>query len=240
MHRPVAQLSALAGTILVLGAPAAAAAARPAAPQVDVQPLGRLSPDGQSIAVDVIAKCAERSTVIEATVTVSQPQASGRASFPLTCVGSLRVFSVTVPAAAGTFELAPAQASASVVVKGGQTQRAQDTETLHVQPNVLVELADSARLESGGGAVTLAVAVACPVGANGLGATLNVSQGQASGNGTYMPICDGLRHVFDVRVQASRGVYQAGSAQALTFADVEHTGGMVVTGVDDGEVQLLP
>jgi hypothetical protein len=238
MHRRSTQLAfAVAGIMLVSGTPASAA--RPAAPQVDLQPVARLAPDGRSMTVEVIAKCAERSTVVEAAVTVSQPQASGRASFPLTCIGSPRVFRVTVPAATGTFRLASAQGTASVVVKSGRTQQAQDAEALAVQPDVVVELAGTARLESGGAAVTLAVSVACPVGAGGLRSTLNVSQGQASGNGTYTPVCDGSPHTFDVRVQAAQGAYQPGGAQALTFADVEHAG-TVFSGVDDGAVQLLP
>jgi hypothetical protein len=54
------------------------------------------------------------------------------------------------------------------------------------------------------------------------------------------PICDGSRHTFDVDVLASQGVYQPGTAQALTFPDVE-MGGSVFTDVDDdGAVQLIP
>lgn len=230
---------AVAALIAGLAAPAAAAAAPPVAPLVDLQPTALLSPDGRSMTVELLARCAERSTIVEASVTVSQPQASGRASIPLTCVGSLRVFRVTVPASTGTFTLAPAQGSASLVVKSGKTQRAQDSQALDVLPGVVVELADTATLESGGGAITLAVAVACPRGANGLRSNVGVWQGQAGGNGAYTPVCDGARHVFDVRVQASQGAFQAGAAQALTFADVEHAGS-VFSGVDDGAVQIVP
>jgi hypothetical protein len=45
-----------------------------------------------------------------------------------------------------------------------------------VQPAVVVELADTAQLESGGGAVTIAVTVACPVGVTALMSSVNVSQ----------------------------------------------------------------
>jgi hypothetical protein len=125
-----------------------------------------------------------------------------------------------------------------VVVKRGKTERAQDSEVLLVQPTVFVELADSAQLESGGGAVAIAVTVACPVGANGQQSYVNVSQGQTTGNGSYVPVCDGSRHTFTVRVQASQSVYQAGGAQALTFANVEH-GGISVSGVDEQQVQIV-
>jgi hypothetical protein len=64
-------------------------------------------------------------------------------------------------------------------------------ETLDVQPTVLVELGETAQLETGGGAVAIDVTVACPVGTTGLQSRVNVSQqGRVSGNGVYTP---GLR-----------------------------------------------
>lgn len=233
---------ALAGAIGLLGVVAASPAqARPSPnPIVDIQSAAWLAPDGRSITVQVLASCPERWTVAEAVVRLSQPQASGQAPFPLTCIGSLRMFAVTVPSSSGTFALGEAQATASVVIKRGKTQRATDSQLLHVDPAVLVELAESARLESGGAAVVIGVTVACPVGTTGLESRVNVSQsGLVSGNGTYTPICDGSRHTFAVRVEASRGVYQPGIAQALTFADVEFEG-MVFSGVDDdGALELV-
>jgi hypothetical protein len=53
-----------------------------------------------------------------------------------------------------------------------------------------------------------------------------------------MPICDGQEHTFNVRVQASKGVYQVGSAQALTFANAEHDG-FGVSGIDESTVQIV-
>jgi hypothetical protein len=187
--------------------------------------------------VQVAASCAERWTVVEAVVAVSQPQASGRSSFPLTCIGSIRVFTVVVPSG-GVFQLGQAQAAASVVVKRGKTARAVDADVVFVQPTVVVELADSARLESGGGAMSIAVTVACPVGANGQQSYVNVSQGQTVGQGTYVPLCDGSAHTFTVRVAAAQGVYQAGGAEALTFANVEHEGNGF-SGVADRQIQIV-
>src|SRR5687767_6352377 len=108
-----------------------------------------------------------------------------------------------------------------------------------VQPTVFVDLAGTARLESGGGAVLIDITVACPVGATGQQSYVNVSQGQTvSGNGAYVPVCNGQQQTFTVRVQAPQGVYQASSAQALTFANVEHEG-IGFSGVDEGPVQIL-
>ncbi|MGH3103703.1 MAG: hypothetical protein ACRDN6_06370 [Gaiellaceae bacterium] len=223
----------------LLGAGGAPAEARQSpGPIVDIQSAAGLAPDGQSITVQLLASCPERWTVVEAVVAVSQPQASGQASFPLTCIGSLRPFTVIVPSAGGTFELGEAQANASVLIKRGRTERAQDAEVVDVQPTVFVDLADTARLESGGGAVLIDVTTACPVGANGQQSFVNVSQGQTSGNGSYLPMCDGRRHTFTVRVQASQGVFQAGNAQALTFANIEH-GGNGFSGVDESPIQIV-
>jgi len=86
--------------------------------------------------------------------------------------------------------------------------------------------------------VLIDVTTACPVGSTGQQSYVNVSQGQASGNGFYVPVCDGREHTFTVSVQASQGVFQPGSAQALTFAFVEE-GGDSFAGVDDGQIQIV-
>jgi hypothetical protein len=231
----------LAGLALLLAAGAAAPAeSRPSpGPTVDIQSAAGLAPDGSSLTVQVLASCPERWAVVEAVIDVSQAQASGRAAFPLTCIGSVRPFTVTVPATDGAFQLGEAQASASVVIQRGKTQRAQDSETVQVQPSVLVELADTAQLESGGGAVTIAITVACPVGATALQGSVNVSQqGLTSGNGSYLPVCDGSRHTFSVRVQSSQGVYRLGTAQAVTFVVVD-VGGAAFYGIDDASIQIV-
>lgn len=234
-------LRALALVLVLLGSGAVGqAGARPTpGPRVEIQSAAGLAPDAQSMVVQVLASCPERWSVVEAIVNVSQPEASGQASFPLACIGLLRMFTVVVPSAAGTFQLGEAQVTASIVIERGKTQRAADSQPVDVQPTIFVELADTARLESEGGAVALAVTVACPNGTNGLRSSLNVSQaGQVTGNGSYVPVCDGSNHTFEVRVQASGGVYRPGTAQALTFADVEFAGN-VFSGVDDGAVQIV-
>lgn len=239
--RRVGRLIAVAGTIALFGGGAATPSdARVAqGPRVEIQSVAGLAPDGRSIGVQVLASCPERWTVVEAAVTITQPQATGTASFPLTCIGSLRSFSISVPSSGDAFELRQAQATASVVVKRGKTESAHDSQALTVQPTVLVELADTARLEAAGAEAVIAVTVACPVGTNGLESRLNVSQsGLTSGNGTYTPSCDGTRHTFDVRVRASDGVYRPGEAVALTFADIEFQG-EIFYGVDEGPIQLV-
>jgi len=219
--------------------PGAAARAKPT-PEVHVQHVAGLTPDGRSMIVQVLASCPEQWTVVEAAVTVSQPGASGRASFPLTCLGSLRNFFVTVPVSSGTFALGEVVVSASVVVERGKTVRADDSLVIPVQPLVLVELADFARLESGNGAVVLDVTVTCHAETSGLESRLVVSQGRTLGVGLYTPICDGTPHTFTVRVEAREGIYDPSFvAQALTFANTEHAAQIVYGIDDDGSLELV-
>jgi hypothetical protein len=239
----VARTVALAGVIALLGlvgpTPPGGARVSPE-PTVDVQTVAGLAPDAQSVGVQVLASCPERWTVVEAVVTVSQPGASGQASFPLTCIGSARTFFVTVPSAGGEFQLGDAQVIASVVINRGRTMRADDAQVVPVQPTVLVALAETARLESGGETLLMDVVVACPAGTNGLLSSLVVSQaGQSIGSGTYTPICDGSQHTFTVRVEASQGLYHVGIAQALTFANIEFAGQNFYGIDDDGSLDIV-
>jgi hypothetical protein len=235
---------ALAGVVallasLVAAAPAGARFQEP--PTVDVQSFAGMAPDGQSIGVQVLASCPERWTVVEAVVRVSQPSGSGQASFPLTCIKSVRPFWITVPATTGSFQLGEAQVSASVVIERGKTARADDSEVVPVQPTVLVELAESGRIVDGGQAVLLDVTVACPAGTTGRDSNLVVSQaGQVMGVGPYTPVCDGSRHTFTVLVQRTSGrLYEPGIAQALTFANVEWQGQAFYGIDDDGALELV-
>lgn len=226
-------------TALLAGGAVAPAEARPSpGPAVLVQSAAWVAPDGGSITVRLLASCPERWSVVEAVVAVSQPQASGLASFPLTCIDSLRSFTVVVASSGGTFELGEARVTASVTIERGRMQRAEDSVLASAQPAVLVDIAPTAVLENGGAAILLDVTVACPVGATGVESFVGVTQGQAtSGRGTYVPICDGREHVFAVRVAAFQGTYGAGAARALTFAVVEHAG-IGFAGVDDSPVQI--
>jgi hypothetical protein len=233
-----ATFALLVGLLAAVSTPSAQA--RPIAPQptVELSSAARLAPNGQSLEIDLTASCPDRWTVVEAVVTVTQPQASGQGSFPLTCIGSIRPFTVTVQSTRAAFQLGEAQATASVVISRGRTEQAQDSQTVQVEPTVEVDLADTALLLGGGEAVLIDVTVACPVGATGQQSNLVVSQGQVYGTGSYVPTCDGQRHTFSVTAQASQGLFQPGSAQALTFAFVE-AGGNSFSGVDDGPIEIV-
>lgn len=226
-------------TSLAVTGPAGARFQEP--PVVDIQSgAAGMSPDGRTIGVTVLASCPERWTVVEATVTVSQPSGSGQASFPLTCIKSMRSFSIAVPATTGSFQLGEAQVSATVVIQRGKTARADDSEILPVDPTVLVELASSGQRVDDGRAVVLDVTVACPTGTTGRQSSLVVSQSPVIiGSGPYTPICDGLRHTFNVRVETNSNPYQPGIAQALTFAQIEWQGEIFYGIDDDGALELI-
>jgi hypothetical protein len=223
---------------LSLASPAGARFQEP--PAVDIQGVAGLAPDATSIRVQVLAECPERWAVVEAVVRVSQPSGSGQASFPLTCIGSPRMFGVSAPAGTGSFQLGEAQVSATVLIKRGKTARADDSEVVPVQPTVLVELAESGQRMDDGRAVVVDVTVACPAGTNGLRSSLVVSQSPVIiGSNTYTPICDGSRHTFTVRVEADSNPYQPGIAQALTFANIEWQGEVFYGIDDDGALELI-
>src|SRR6266540_2132793 len=100
---------------------------------VELGSAAGLAPDGQSVAVQVLAKCSLRWTVVEALVAVSQQEASGQATFPLTCTGAFQSFTVAVPSSGAPFQLGQAQATASVVIRRGRTEQVQDSEVVTVE-----------------------------------------------------------------------------------------------------------
>jgi hypothetical protein len=230
----------LAASLLAAVAALPAAARPPSPPTVDVHSLGLMAPDARSIRVQVLASCAERATVVQAVVAVSQPTGSGSAPIPLTCAGFVQVLDVVVPIQTGVYSLGTAEVSATVVSARGKTLSASNTELVSVDPGVDVELGGSARLGPGGASVVLDVTVACPAGTTGTPSRVGVFQALTSGSGPYLPLCDGQPHTFAVTVTAAQGAYAAGIAQALTFTDVVWNG-RTFTGVDDdGALELVP
>lgn len=240
-HVPVTRALVLVAAVAVAAAAALPAAARaPRPPTVDIHTLGLMAPDARSVTVQVLASCGERATVVEASVTVSQSSGSGSGSIPLTCVGFVQPFTVVVPVQSGTFSLGTAEVTATVVSARGKLLRATDTEVVTIEPRVDVELGSSARLGAGGASIVLDVTVACPDGTTGLQSSVGVFQVLTRGSGSYLPVCDGRPHTFDVTVTASQGAYVEGIGQALTFTNVVWQGQSFVGVDDDGALELVP
>lgn len=231
-------LAALVGLLLAGGTRPAEARPIPPGPTVDLASAAGLAPDGSALEFHVLASCPDRWTVVEASVTVTQGQASGEASFPLTCTGAHMPFRVTVRSSGAPFQLGEAQATASVVIKRGRTQQAQDSETVRVVPTVVVDLADTAMLQGGGPAVSIEVTTACHAGATGGQSYVTITQSPVSGTGVFVPTCDGQPHTFEVTVQASQGLFQAGTAQGSAFVTAQ-VGGDLFFGEDNHPVEIV-
>jgi hypothetical protein len=231
-------LAALVGLLLAGATRPAEARPIPPGPTVDLASAAGLAPDGSALEFHVLASCPDRWTVVEASVAVTQGQSSGEASFPLTCTGASMPFRVTVHSSGAPFQLGEAQATASVVIKRGRTEQAEDSETVRVVPTVVVDLADTAALQGGGQAVSIGVTTACNAGAAGGRSYVTITQSPVSGTGTFTPVCDGQPHTFGVTVQASQGLFQAGTAQGSAFVTAQ-VGGDLFFGEDNHPVEIL-
>jgi hypothetical protein len=122
------------GLAFLPGAPTAPSDAAPK-PQVavEVADTAVLGPGGQTVSIEVTASCARPWQVLEAFVTISQPQATGTGGIPLACTGRAQTFTVTVTSFDLAFEPGDAQASAFVLIeRRGQTRQAQDSEVIQL------------------------------------------------------------------------------------------------------------
>ena len=197
-----------------------------------------LAPDGRSMTFDLETVCDRTWTIVEASVTVTQPQASGTGSFTPNCGRIPYVVRATVPATSGTFQTGPADVTAVLIVKEGRTKQARDSASLRVRPDVSVVLADQALLD-GDGAVRIDVTVTCPMSAVGQGGDVRIYDGAVVGTGTFGPTpCDTLPHTVSVRVASSDGSFQTGSAEALASAAITE-GGDFFAGSDLRTIQIV-
>jgi hypothetical protein len=120
------------GLVLSLAGPVDAARVKAA---VEIGDVGTLSADGQTATVQVTASCARGWQVLEALVTVSQPQTFGMAGIPLSCTGRSQTSAVAVQSLDAPFQPGDAQVSAYVLIeRRDRTMQAQDTEVVVLQP----------------------------------------------------------------------------------------------------------
>jgi hypothetical protein len=230
-------LIGVVGLLVAGGAQAASAHRTPLSVEI-VSDQASLAPDGGSMTFDLETVCDRTWTIVEASVTVTQPQASGTGSFTPNCGRIPYLVLATVPATTGTFQTGPAEATAVLVVQQGPTKRSQDSATLRVRPNVSVVLADQAVLE-GDWAVRIDVTVTCPRSAVGQGGYVQIYDGRIVGTGTFGPTpCDTLPHTVSVRVASSEGSFQVGTAEAVASASVTE-GGDVSGGSDFRTIQIV-
>jgi hypothetical protein len=138
MHRrrrlaaSVGFVAAMVGSLSVASVAPAGAAPKPRV-SVEVADTATRGGDGQTVVVVVTASCAPQWQVLEALVTISQPQATGMGGIPLSCTGRPQTFTVTVTSFGLAFEPGDARASAFVLIeRRGQTQQAQDSEVIQL------------------------------------------------------------------------------------------------------------
>jgi hypothetical protein len=224
--------------LLVMGGAQVASAHRTALSVEIVSEQALLAPDGRSMTFDLSTVCDRTWTIVEASVSVTQPQASGTGSFTPHCGRIPYGVRATVPATSGTFQTGPAEATAVLVVQQGKTKQAQDSAPLRVRPDVSVILADQGVLQADG-AVRIDVKVTCPMSAVGQGGDVTIYDGQGAGTGTFGPTpCDTFPNTVSVRVASSEGPFRVGSAEALASASVTE-GGDVFPGGDFRTIQIV-
>lgn len=231
-------LAGLVGLLVTGGAQAASAHRTPLSVQI-ISDQSSLAPDGRSMTFYLETTCDMGWTIVEASVTVTQPQASGTGPFTPFCRRIPYNVQVTVPATSGTFQTGPTQATAVLVVKQGPTKRAQDSGTVRARPDVSAVLADHAVLD-GDGAVRIDVTVTCPMIAEGRGGYVQIYDGVVAGSGTFGPTpCDALPHTLSVRVVPDAGgSFRVGSAEALSSATITE-GGDFISGGDFRTIQIV-
>jgi hypothetical protein len=230
-------LTGLVGLLVAGGAQVASAHRTPLSVRI-ISDQSTLAPDGRSMRFMLETTCDRGWTIVEASVTVSQPQASGTGSFTPTCGRIPYNVQVTVPATSGTFQTGSGAATAVLVVRQGPTKRAQDSATLRARPDVSVVMADPAVLQ-GDGAVLIDVTVTCPRSAVGQGGSVQIYDGVVAGNGSFGPTpCDTLPHTVSVRVASSEGPFRVGTATALADATITEEGDFF-TGSDFRDIQIV-
>jgi hypothetical protein len=82
------------------------------------------------------------------------------------------------------------------------------------------------------------VAVACPMGATGQTSSVTVTQGSASGQASFTPVCDRQTRTVVLAFTASGGTFHAGSAIAAASVSVGFNGGSF-SGTDSRVVTIL-
>jgi hypothetical protein len=230
-------LTGLVGLLVAAGAPMASAHRTPLSVEI-LSEQASLAPDGRSMTFVLSTVCDRGWTIVEASVSVTQPQASGTGPFTPNCGRIPYNVVATAPATSGTFQTGPAEVTAVLVVQQGPTKEAQDSGTLRARPDVSVILGDQAVLESDG-AVWIDVTVTCPASGVGQGGYVRIYDGVVVGTGTFAPTpCDAAPHTVSVRVASSEGSFQMGSAEALASASVTE-GGDVFPGSDLRTIHIV-
>jgi hypothetical protein len=211
----------------------------PATPTVAIAPTGTLEPSGEYANVDVTVTCAVGWTWSYGRLYVLHDSLGGSGTFSAACTGTPQVARSRV-VNGNRFTLGDWTATVYVgVTRNGQQVTATSTRTISLQPGVFARVADQGQLTgTTGGGVSVAVAVACPIGAAGQPSTLTVSQGGALGQASFTPTCDRFTRTLVLPITASQGTFQTGAAVGDAAVSVGWNGGSF-SGTDHRTITLL-
>ena len=206
---------------------------------VAIPPTGTLEPSGEYANVDVTVTCPVGWTWHHGYFYVLHGDLGGSGTFTATCTGTPQVAHSRV-VNGNRFTLGDWSATAYVgIVRNGQTVTTSSTGTISLQPGVTARIADQGQLTgtSGGGA-RIAVATACPIGAAGQQSSVTVTQGTATGQAFFTPVCDRFSHTVVLSMTASGGTFHTGSAAGAASVSVGWNGGSF-SGTDNRAVTIL-
>jgi hypothetical protein len=250
----------LLAVALVIGSSASVAAKRPPKPTptptptatptptppapstqatVEIAPSGTLEPSGEYANVDVTVTCPVGWTWSYGRLYVLRGDLGGAGTFSATCTGTAQTATARV-VNGNRFQLGDWTATAYVgITRNGQQGTATSARTIALQPGVFARIADQGQLTgTSGGGVSLALAVACPIGGTGAASSLAVSQGTATGQASFTPTCDRFSHTVVLSIPASQGTFHTGSAAADAAVTVTWNGG-TFEGTDNRSITLL-
>jgi hypothetical protein len=242
-------VAAVMAMVLVVAGAATVAAGKPpkpappppsgSAPTITIAPTATLEPDQVYANLDVTVTCAVGSTFTNGWTNILQNDRGGSGTFTSTCTGTPQVARSRV-VNGNRFTLGNWSARAFLrVTRNGQVTQVEASRQITLVPGVSVRIADQGQLTgtSGGGA-TLAIAVACPVGATGQSSSVTLTQGPASGSASFTPICDRQTRTLVLSFTASGGTFHTGSANAAASASVGFNSGSF-SGADSRAVTIL-
>jgi hypothetical protein len=216
-------------------------ASAPASVPVTIQiaATGVLEPDQVYGNVDVTVTCPLGWTFSSGSLYVLHDNLGGAGSFSAACTGTAQTGHARV-VNGNRFSLGDWTAIAYVrITRNGQDVQASSTRTMRFVPGVTVRVADQGQLTgSSGNGVSIAVAVACPAGAGGQGSTVTVSQGTATGQASFTPVCDRQTRTLVLPITATQGTFHTGSANGMASAIVSFDG-QAFSGTDDRAITIL-
>ena len=207
---------------------------------IEIAPTGTLEPSGEYANLDVTVTCPVGWTFSNGWTYILRDGRGGSGTYNASCTGTPQLANSRV-VNGNRFQLGDWTASAYVrIARNGQEVTTSSTRTVRLEPGVTARVADQGQLTgTSGGGVSIAAAVACPIGATGQQSYVTVSQGgTALGRAFFTPTCDRFSHTLVLPITASQGTFHTGSAVGDANVTVGWNGGSFF-GIDNRAITLL-